>query len=162
METTNNVNLSGVRSIGFEAELNYVYRNLNVILNMSRFNALLQDKASLFDGRQIPNEPYFTANGNVQYRLDNILQKKSILNLYYNFGYVHPFETIWQLKKDEFNITPTQFIQDLGASYRFPNQKMVLSFDAKNIFDEEAYDNFAAQKPGRAFYLKFTYTLNNF
>ena len=162
METTNNVNLSGVRSIGFEAELNYVYRKLNLILNMSRFNALLQDKASLFDGRQIPNEPYFTANGNVQYRLDNLLQKKSILNLYYNFGYVHPFETIWQLKKDEFNITPTQFIQDLGASYRFPNQKMVLSFDAKNIFDKEAYDNFAAQKPGRAFYLKFTYTLNNF
>lgn len=162
METTNNVNLSGVRSIGFEAELNYIYRKLNVVLNMSKFNALLQDKASLFDGKQIPNEPFFTANGNVQYRFNNALQKKSVLNVFYNFGYVHPFETIWQLKRDEFNVTPTQFIQDLGASYRFPNQKMVLSFDAKNIFDKEAYDNFAAQKPGRAFYLKFTYNINNF
>ncbi|MGM9475294.1 TonB-dependent receptor [Pedobacter sp. GSP4] len=162
IETTNNVNLSGVRSIGFEAEVNYVYRNLNIILNTSKFNALLQDNASLFNGKQIPNEPFFTANGNVQYRLNNLLQKKSVLNLYYNFGYVHPFETIWQLKRDEFNITPTQFIQDLGASYRFPNQKMVLSFDAKNILNKEAYDNFAAQKPGRAFYLKFNYTINNF
>jgi len=162
VETTNNVNLSGVRSIGFEAEVNYTYRKMNLVVNMSRFNALLQDQASSYDGRQIPNEPFFTANGNLQYRFDNTFQKKSVLNLYYNFGYVHPFETIWQLKRDEFNVTPRQFIQDLGASYRFPNQKMVLSFDAKNIFNKEAYDNFAAQKPGRAFYLKFNYTINNF
>lgn len=161
METSNNVNLSGVRSIGFEAEVNYVYRNLNVVLNTSKFNALLQDANSLFDGLQIPNEPFFTANGNVQYRLNSLLQKKSVLNLYYNAGYVHPFETIWQLKQDEFNLTPTQFIQDLGASYRFPNQKIVLSIDAKNIFNKEAYDNFASQKPGRAFYFKINYAINN-
>ncbi|WP_316734931.1 TonB-dependent receptor [Pedobacter aquatilis] len=162
VETTNNVNLSGVRSVGFEAEVNYVYRKLNVVLNLSKFNALLQDNASLYNGRQIPNEPFFTANGNVQYRFDDVLQKKSMVNVYYNFGYVHPFETIWQLRRDPFNVTPTQFIQDLGASYRFPNQRMVLSFDAKNILNKEAYDNFAAQKPGRAFYLKFNYTINNF
>ncbi|RYY33043.1 MAG: TonB-dependent receptor, partial [Sphingobacteriaceae bacterium] len=162
METSNNVNLSGVRSVGFEAEVNYVFRKLNVILNMSKFNALLQQDNSLYDGRQIPNEPFFTANGNVQYRFNNVVQQKSALNLYYNFGYVHPFETIWQLKRDEFNVTPRQFIQDVGASYRFPNNKLVVSLDAKNIFNKEAYDNFAAQKPGRAFYLKLNYTINKF
>jgi outer membrane cobalamin receptor len=162
METSNNVNLSGVRSIGFEAEVNYIYRKLNVVLNLSKFNALLQDNASLFNNRQIPNEPFFTANGNVQYRFNNALQQKSVMNLYYNFGYVHPFETIWQLRRDEFNITPRQFIQDVGASYRLPNQRIVISLDAKNIFNQQAYDNFAAQKPGRAFYLKLNYTINNF
>jgi outer membrane receptor protein involved in Fe transport len=59
-------------------------------------------------------------------------------------------------------MTPTQFIQDFGLSYIFPNKKIILSFDAKNIFNREAYDNFAAQKPGRAFYLKLNYTINNF
>lgn len=162
METSNSVNLNGVRSIGFEAELNYVYRKLNVIINGSRFNSILQYNASPFDGRQIPNEPFFTANGNVQYRFDGLIKKNSLLNLYYNFGYVNSFETIWQLKADDFNTTPQQFIQDLGASYRFPNQKIVLSFDAKNIFNQQAYDNFAAQKPGRAFYIKLNYSLNNF
>lgn len=162
METSNNVNLNGVRSIGFEAEVNYTYRKLNVILNGSKFNGLLQDNASLFDGQQIPNEPFYTANGNVQYRFDGFAQKKSMLNLYYNFGFVNAFETIWQLKRDDFNLTPHQFIQDLGASYRFPNQKIVVSFDAKNIFNQQAYDNFAAQKPGRAFYLKLNYSINNF
>jgi outer membrane cobalamin receptor len=162
METSNNVNLNGVRSIGFEAEINYTYRKLNVILNGSKFNGLLQDNASLFDGQQIPNEPFYTANGNVQYRFDGFAQKKSMLNLYYNFGFVNAFETIWQLKRDDFNLTPHQFIQDIGASYRFPNQKIVVSFDAKNIFNQQAYDNFAAQKPGRAFYLKLNYSINNF
>ena len=162
METSNNVNLNGVRSIGFEAEVNYTYRKLNVIINGSKFNGLLQDNTSLFDGQQIPNEPFFTANGNVQYRFDGFAQKKSMLNLYYNFGFVNAFETIWQLKRDDFNLTPHQFIQDLGASYRFPNQKIVVSFDAKNIFNQQAYDNFAAQKPGRAFYLKLNYSINNF
>jgi outer membrane cobalamin receptor len=162
IETTNNVNLSGVKSIGFEAEVNYTYRKLNMVLNTSKFNALLQDNSSLFNTKQLPNEPFFTANGNIQYRFDNLMQKKSAINLYYNFGYVHPFETIWQLKKDDFNLTPTQFIQDLGASYRFPNQKIVMSFDAKNILNQQAYDNFAAQKPGRAFYFKINYSINNF
>ena len=162
METSNNVNLNGVRSIGFEAEVNYTYRKLNVIINGSKFNGLLQDNTSLFDGQQIPNEPFYTANGNVQYRFDGFAQKKSMLNLYYNFGFVNAFETIWQLKRDDFNLTPHQFIQDLGASYRFPNQKIVVSFDAKNIFNQQAYDNFAAQKPGRAFYLKLNYSINNF
>ncbi|RZL20050.1 MAG: TonB-dependent receptor [Pedobacter sp.] len=162
METSNNVNLNGVRSIGFEAEVNYTYRKLNVIINGSKFNGLLQDNASLFDGQQIPNEPFYTANGNVQYRFDGFAQKKSMLNLYYNFGFVNAFETIWQLKRDDFNLTPHQFIQDIGASYRFPNQKIVVSFDAKNIFNQQAYDNFAAQKPGRAFYLKLNYSINNF
>jgi outer membrane cobalamin receptor len=162
METTNNVNLNGVRSIGFEAEINYSFKKLNVVLNGSRFNARLQDNASPFNNNQIPNEPFYTTNANVQYRFDDLMQKKSMLNLYYNLGYVNPFETIWQEKRDDFNTTPTQFIQDLGASYRFPNQKIVLSFDAKNILNSPAYDNFAAQKPGRAFYLKINYAINNF
>jgi len=34
--------------------------------------------------------------------------------------------------------------------------------DAKNIFNKEAYDNFAVQKPGRAFYVKLNYTFNKF
>jgi outer membrane receptor protein involved in Fe transport len=160
METSSNVNLNGVKSMGFEAEVNYIYRKLNVVVNLSKFNALLQDNSSLFNGRQIPNEPFFTANGNAQYRFDNLVQAKSIFNVYYNFGYVHPFETIWQLRKDEFNITPRQFIQDVGASYSIPNRSLIISLDAKNIFNKEAYDNFAAQKPGRAFYLKLTYTIN--
>jgi outer membrane receptor protein involved in Fe transport len=168
VETFPYENLDATQAIGFEAELNYVFNNkLNVMLNMSKFSSLYKNKYST-NGQflstrynvQIPNEPFFTANGNVQYTMNNIIKKKSILNLFYYFGYVHPFNTIWV--KSEHFMTPPQFIQDLGASYVFPNKKIVISFDAKNIFNKEAYDNFAVQKPGRAFYLKLNYTINNF
>lgn len=162
MPTSESINLPGTQSKGFEAELNYVYRNLNIALNTSKFNTLIKDSGSPYNNQQIPNEPFFTINGNAQYRLQNLIQKNSALNLYYNFGFVNPFETTWLITKDNYNQTPVQFIQDVGASYLFPNKKLVVSFDAKNILNKEAYDNFASQRPGRAFYLKFNYTINNF
>ena len=158
-------NLAASQAIGFEAEMNYGFKNLDIRFNLSKFNSLFKSK---FNGEkisnrynvQIPNEPFFTANGNVQYTLKNLLQEKAILNLFYYCGYVAPYNTIWVESVNY--MTPTQFIQDLGLSYIFPSKKIIMSFDAKNIFNREAYDNFAAQKPGRAFYLKLNYTINNF
>lgn len=167
IQVTQFVNLSKTQSVGFEGEINYVFDNkLNAMLNFSRFNSLFkvrQDERgnphSLYD-KQVPNEPFFTVNANVQYRFNNVFQKRSILNVYYNAGYVAPFSTIWI--ESEWFTTPTQFYHDLGTSYRFPGGKLVASLDCKNILDAEVYDNFGVQKPGRAFYFKINYTINNF
>ncbi|MBD1424389.1 TonB-dependent receptor [Sphingobacterium arenae] len=167
IQVTQFVNLAKTQSMGFEGEVNYIYDNkLNAMLNFSKFNSLFkveQDERgkphSLY-GLQVPNEPFFTVNGNVQYRLRNLFQRHSAMNLYYNMGYVAPFSTIWV--ESEWFTTPTQFAHDLGVSYRFPSGKLVASLDAKNIFNAEVYDNFGVQKPGRAFYVKLNYTINNF
>lgn len=161
-------NLGQTQAVGFEAEVNYLYNNkLNVLFSISKFNSLFKQRTDPETGalmsrynQQLPNEPFFTMNGNVQYRLDNLVQKNAILNVYYNFGYVGRFYTIW-VDAENFR-TPRQFVQDVGASYMFPNKRFVVSLDAKNILNREAYDNFAVQKPGRAFYLKLNYTINNF
>jgi hypothetical protein len=167
IQVTQFVNLSKTQSVGFEAEVNYIFNNwLNAMFNLSKFNSLFKVETdergnphSLYD-RQVPNEPFFTVNGNLQYRLNNIFQKRSVLNLYYNVGYVAPFSTIWI--ESEWFTTPAQFPNDLGASYRFPTGKLVVSLDCKNIFNAEVYDNFGVQKPGRAFFIKLNYTINNF
>lgn len=167
IQVTQFVNLSKTQSVGFEAEVNYIFDNrLNAMFNLSKFNSLFKLKTdergnphTLYD-KQVPNEPFFTVNGNLQYRLNNIFQKRSVLNLYYNVGYVAPFSTIWI--ESEWFTTPAQFPNDLGASYRFPTAKLVVSLDCKNIFNAEVYDNFGVQKPGRAFYIKLNYTINNF
>lgn len=161
------VNLSKTQSIGFEGEINYIYDNkLNAMINFSKFNSLFKveldergNPHSLYD-KQVPNEPFFTVNGNVQYRFLNVFQPKSALNVYYNTGYVAPFNTIWF--ESEWFTTPTQFSHDFGTSYRFPSGKLVVSVDCKNALNAEMYDNFGVQKPGRAFYLKLNYTINNF
>lgn len=167
IQATAFVNLGKTQSRGVEAEIVYVFNNrLNALLNFSKFNALYKreyDAAGAPDERynlQIPNEPFFTVNANVQYRLDNLIQRRSVLTLYYNTGYVGAYDIAWY--PSEGSLTPAQFSHDLGVSYRFPSGKLIASLDAKNIFNAALYDNFGVQKPGRGIYLKLNYTFSKF
>jgi len=168
IEETQFLNLGLSQSLGFEGELSYIFKdNLTVMANFSKFNSLFKQEFDPATGQrmtyynvQIPNEPFFTINGNVHYRLNNIFQKFSELNLFYTLGYVHPFRTVWP--ESEWFITPAQYAQNIGVSYQFPNRKLIASLDLKNIFNAEVYDNFGVQKPGRAIYVKLSYTINNF
>jgi outer membrane receptor protein involved in Fe transport len=160
-------NLGKTKSIGFEAEANYSYRNnLTVGLSASKFNSVFNMRYDPngreydYYNRQLPNEPYFTINSTVQYSFKDLIAKESRLNVYYGFRFVERFYTTWLIIED-FR-TPRQYIQDLGASYVLPNKRFIVSADVKNIFDQQAYDNFAVQKPGRAFYLKLNYTIKTF
>lgn len=167
IEVTQYTNLSRTQSLGFEGEIIYVYNNrLNALINFSKFNSLFKQK---YDekGRphdlynlQLPNEPFFTVNGSVQYRLNHVFQRNSIMNLYYNTGYVAPFKTVWM--ESEWFTTPTQFYHDLGGSYRFPDGRLVISLDFKNLLNAEIYDNFGVQKPGRSVAVKLNYTISKF
>ncbi|MBS7254163.1 TonB-dependent receptor [Flavobacterium branchiicola] len=159
------INLGKAQSVGFEASFQYSFNNRFFAgMNLSKFNSLFKDKYDKNGNilphynKQLPNEPYFNLNGNLQYNFKNAIQNNSELNLYYYCGYVAPFYTSWL----EIDKTTAQFPQDLGLSYVFPKKQFIVSFDARNIFDEQVYDNFAAQKPGRAFYLKVNYTINKF
>ncbi|RZF60085.1 TonB-dependent receptor [Sphingobacterium corticibacterium] len=161
------VNLEKIQSRGFEGEILYVFDNkLNAMLNFSKFNALYKrkyDNEGRPDDRynlQNPNEPFFTINANLQYRLNNIFQRNSILNVYYNAGYVGAYDIAWY--PSEGSLTPAQLSHDIGGSYRFPSGKLVASLDAKNIFNAALYDNFGVQKPGRGIYFKMNYTIGRF
>ncbi|WP_055448330.1 TonB-dependent receptor [Lacinutrix mariniflava] len=162
---TKYVNLGKTQSRGFEAEVIYNYNNrLNASLNFSKFNNVFKQldenggQHSLY-GMQIPNEPFFTVNANLQYRFNDVFQKKSILNAYYSVGYVGEYYTVWG--QPEWSKTPSQMPHDIGVSYRFPSQKWVASIDVKNMFNAEVYDNFNIQKPGRGIYFKLNYTIKN-
>ncbi|RYE42517.1 MAG: TonB-dependent receptor, partial [Sphingobacteriales bacterium] len=124
IQATSFINLGRTQSRGLEAEVIYMFNNkLNVALNFSKFNALYKrdrDENGTIDDRynlQIPNEPFFTINANIQYRLNNLLQSKSVTNVYYNTGYVGAYDIAWH--PSEGSLTPPQFSHDLGASYRF-------------------------------------------
>ncbi|GEC73501.1 TonB-dependent receptor [Flavobacterium flevense] len=167
IQTTRYVNLGRTQARGFEAEIIYIYNNrLNASLNFSKFNNVFKQERdengnahSLF-GQQVPNEPYLTANANVQYRFNDVFQKKSILNAYYTIGYVGEYYIVWG--QPDWSLTPSQFIHDLGVSYRFPSKKLVASIDVKNLLNAEIYDNFQIQKPGRGIYFKLNYTFSKF
>ncbi|TDE05849.1 TonB-dependent receptor plug domain-containing protein [Flavobacterium sandaracinum] len=167
IQTTRYVNLGKTQARGFEAEVTYIYKNrLNASFNISQFNNVFKQEIDTngtqhsFFGQQVPNEPFFTMNANFQYRFNDVFQKKSILNTYYNTGYVGKYYTVWG--QPEWSVTPSQFTHDLGISYRFPSGKLVASMDVKNLTNAELYDNFRIQKPGRGLYFKLNYTFNKF
>lgn len=159
------VNQGNTKSTGFDLELNYSFKkNLSFVFNASKFNLTTKDVYGI--EYKIPNEPFLTANASVQYGIKNLIVQNSQLNLYYHFMFVDTFSYIRKLYGNtsgtEFFDIPEQYLHDLGVSYVFPSKKYIVSFDAKNIFNEQVFDNMAVQKPGRAFYLKLNYVINNF
>lgn len=151
-------------SKGVEGTLNYSYENnLRFNFNITHFNLKIVNRGLEINA---PNIPFFTMNAGLNYKLKNIFQEKSSLNLFYStyftdsFSYLPPQGN--NTSGTDFFEVPQQTAHDFGLSYNFPNNKFVISFDIKNIFDKSLYDNLRVQKPGRAFYLKLNYFINKF
>lgn len=158
------VNQGSGTSKGIDAQLNYTYNsNFGLNFNISRFDLKIVNQGIEID---VPNTPFFTMNGSLRYSLKDLIQKKSRLNLFYTMYFTREFSFLTSQGSntvgDEFFKVPQQLAQDFGLSYVFPNNRLVMSFDIKNIFDKPVYDNLSVQKPGRAFYLKLNYTINKF
>lgn len=159
------VNQGNANSKGVDVELNYTFKkNFNIILNASKFD--LTTKNAYGIKRVIPNEPFLTTNASIQYSIKNLVSQNAQLNFFYQFMFVDSFNFLIDqganVAGNEAFIVPQQYLHDFGLSYVFPSKKYIISFDAKNVFNEQVYDNLYVQKPGRAFYLKFNYVINNF
>lgn len=161
-------NLGKVLSMGFDFDFRYNWKNMLYFnYTMSNFNArfnLQYDEHGVeyaYYNDRLRNSPYLTMNSGVMFVKNNVFMKGSQLSIGYNVSYVHGFYKNWEsLGGSESKATiPAQFTHDIGIVYRFPKQQFSLSFDVKNIFNEQIFDNWGLQKPGRAFYVKVTYNL---
>lgn len=166
-ETNNYTNFESIVGYGFDAEINYNYSNkLFYIFTISKFystwNEEFDDKGQRYPWykSQLANEPSFKFNSNFNYNFRDAFIKNSNLSLIYNASYVHEFLRNFKAFGGRNVATiPTQFVHDIGIVYTFPNKRYIVSFDAKNITNEQVFDNYALQKPGRAFYGKITINL---
>jgi outer membrane receptor protein involved in Fe transport len=160
-------NLESVKSRGFDLELNYNYnRKLFFTFNTSYFNGVFNTQYNhmgekyLWYGSQLRNEPFFKFNSNVSYYLNDLISKDSRTAIIYTSGFVNQFYRDWAaFGGANKSYIPTQFVHNIGLTYTFPNRKITLGFDAKNIFNQQVFDNWALQKPGRGFYGKVTYSI---
>ncbi|MDO5510525.1 MAG: TonB-dependent receptor plug domain-containing protein [Weeksellaceae bacterium] len=164
-DTYNFENLGKVLSKGFDLDIKYNYAqklfvHSTISYNDTRFNRQYNDLGVeyFYYRSRVRNLPFFNANVNVDYAIKNVLQTNSLLSINYNLSYIHEFYRDWENLSSVNKATiPTQLINDLALVYHFPNRKIALAFNAKNIFNEQAFDNYALQKPGRAFFGKLTY-----
>lgn len=161
-------NLENVMSKGFDAEITYNYaQKFNATFNISKFDVLFNTKYDkygspyLYYRMQIRNEPSFKYNINLAYNTGNLIQKKSRTTINYNINYVNRFLRNWSnIGGKNLDYIPTQFSHNVGLSYTLPSQRVTFSFDGKNITNQQVFDNFGLQKPGRAFFAKINYIIN--
>ena len=160
-------NLENVLTKGVDAELTYNYVDkVSFSFNVSKFDVLFNTEFDKNGDRynfyrmQIRNEPSFKFNNNIAYFYHNLFLKGSRGSVYYNVNYVNAFLRNWSnVGGKNLDKIPTQYPMDIGFAYAFPANKITVSFDVKNIFNQQIFDNFGLQKPGRAFFAKITYSI---
>ncbi|WP_116108352.1 TonB-dependent receptor [Lewinella sp. IMCC34191] len=166
-ETTEYINDDSYISKGFDIDAFYSYdRKLDLSGSVSVFNSLFNtefDETGLrydwYRDRE-RNAPFFTANGNAKYRHQHLFQRDSRTTLSTNVAFVHWFYRDWEsLGGSGKDIIPTQVVLDLSLAYAFPGDHVTLAVDGRNLLNDQVFDNYALQKPGRAFYAKINYRI---
>ena len=160
-------NLGKVLSKGVDVELKYGYGDIvSFITNLSNFNARFNQRYDengneySYYRNRLRNAPYFTWNNALEVSFNDVFLKGSRITLSYYFNYVHQFFRNWETFGGAGKaVIPAQAVQDIGVNYMFPGRKLFLSFDARNLTNEQVFDNWALQKPGRAFYGKISYRI---
>ncbi len=85
--------------------------------------------------------------------------KKYRLNLMYGLNYIEEFYLNYPSigQGGQRYTIPTQFIHNVGVTLSSVDDRYNFTLESRNFTDALAYDNFALQKPGRAFYIKLRY-----
>lgn len=105
---------------------------------------------------RVPNQPYQFANFDVTFMWKNIDKHGGDLSFTYDSYYQKEFPLEWENIGDPNTKkrVPTQFSHNLGLTYSMFGGKYNLSFECRNLTNEQLFDNFELQKAGRAFYGK--------
>nr|WP_315250599.1 TonB-dependent receptor plug domain-containing protein [uncultured Flavobacterium sp.] len=109
-----------------------------------------------YKGDRIPNQPYFFANGSVNYSFQNVIGKADKLSLFLDTRYVYEFFRSWESASKNPFVIPSQQTFDFGATYHnsFKGMKYAITTELQNFSNEKNYDFFGVQKPGRSFSIK--------
>ncbi len=160
-------NLAGVTNTGGEGEIRYSYKSwLSIGANFTYQNIINKRKyepgytgVSLVYNDRIPNMPFMFGNADASVYFKNVWKKGDNLSIGYNLLYVHAFYLYWPSlgsSKDKYGI-PKQLAHDANIVYTLKNGKYNFALECKNITNDQLYDNFSLQKPGRGFYGKVRY-----
>lgn len=161
-------NIDRISGTGAEVDLIYDFDqklklNLNGTYLDLRNNLQFDEegRANIVYRDRMRNVPYLMANAGLEYNLLDVLQRNSKLFVYFQSAYVHQFFLGWPslASKENKSFIPTQLVFDTGIGYTFPSKKLALAIDVSNLLNEQVYDNYLLQKPGRAIFLKINYQI---
>lgn len=159
-----------IRVIGLDGTLRYAYSNwLQVESNATwqkttNISRLLPDSKvenSLY-GDQMPNTPIFYSNSDISLSKQNLFKKADNLTFTVGYNFVSYFYLDWPSLGDKRTkkIIPEQFTQNAAITYSMLNNRYNISLECQNLTNQNVYDYYKVQRPGRSFTVKFRYMLN--
>jgi hypothetical protein len=113
-----------------------------------------------FEGERLPNRPYLFASWGARALFRRLPGADDRLESFYNGRYVHSFYRSWEGlgQRDLKAVIPGQVTHNLGLTWLLQRDagRLATTLELSNVTDARVYDNFGAQRPGRALYLKLT------
>lgn len=176
------LNLDNVRGLGVELQANVEpVKDLYVSGNLTWNDFRLQSSRDKYLNNQhfkdarVANMPFYYGNISAAYNLKEALNLTTDLSFFWDYSYVHQYYLDYiekQFEPDGFlglfgkskintsRIIPNQHTHNFGFIYVRDFEKQSVSFSAelKNVFNEEVYNEFKMQSPGRHFRAKITYS----
>ena len=151
-------NVDNILSRGIDTECSFsLWDRVYLTGSYSYTKATYNNRDESIYGLPLRHEPPHKANLNLRYLIPDLGAPGNTLTLGANLFYVSQFPVDLVIYSTPY--VPYQSPVSLSISYSLLKGALTVSFDAKNIFNQQIFDNYALQKPGRAFYGKLVYTL---
>lgn len=148
-----------VQTSGLDVEMRYSYKNsFTTSVGFSYLEPKNYTEGSTYYKSILPNQPTIFGQANASYFLNDVWLSNSKLSFSYNLqfadAFLYDYDVYQASNRAE---VPQQINHNFSMTYSWQDGKYNLSLDGKNLTDENLYDNFSLQKPGRSFSVKFRY-----
>jgi len=169
------INVGKVTTTGGEAEVRYTWKN-RIFASVNATYQNITDKTefnsntnlggtvvtrNLGYGYKVPNIPYFFGNVNLGTKFNDLGAQHNTLSVNYALNFVEKYyRTLEHLGLNNQDIIPRQTSHDLSADYAMAKGKYTVSLEGRNLTDNDLFDNYRLQKPGRSFFIKLRYFIN--
>jgi len=169
------INIGDVQTNGVEGEIRYTWKNkLRAVVNLTYQNIIDKQKTltstnfqgtittpNLGYGYRIPNTPYLFGNADLGYLISKVGGEKNTLNIAYSLNFTEKYYlTPHQLGLNNQDVIPTQVSHNIMATYNIQDSRYNVSVECRNLTNNELFDNYLLQKPGRSFFIKLRYFIS--
>lgn len=156
-------NVASTESKGVHASAGWASPNdfVDIDVNFTHFDFTNTSTTGSFAGERgsrMPNVPYSFFNAALGLNWMSVFADYDELDLRWSFKFVEEFGLFWDgVGKTETNpLVPDQESHSLSLIYArdLLPYTLTMSAEVQNFTDEELYDYYGVQRPGRAFYVK--------
>jgi len=169
------INIGDVRTNGVEGEIRYTWKNrLRAAANITYQSIIDKQKTltstnfqgtittpNLGYGYRIPNTPYLFGNADLGYIFRKVGGDKNTLDISYSLNFTKAYYlTPYHLGFNNQDIIPTQVAHNIIANLAIRDGRYNVAFECRNITNNELFDNYLLQKPGRSFFVKLRYFIS--